>query len=168
MWRNEFINNFKTKTLSIHKITAKLKGPQDHQHDSRGLKLYPSMSRHLLAKTMWNKRCKKVLKYFKNHVKMSVDAYYKILRYHVLLWPKANYSEGRTQPGLCSRPHRSSRQLFIYTSFKQITWCFSLCFLILVCPVSVKFTKPSFFIMCPRDFNCLFLILSVFFCFHFP
>lgn len=28
-------------------------------------------------------------------------------------------------------------------------------------PVSVKSSKPSFFILCPRSFNCLFLIRSV-------
>lgn len=44
---------------------------------------------------------------------------------------------------------------FIYLDkfVKQITCRFLLLLLFLMCPVSVKFTKPSFFIMLPQDFS---------------
>lgn len=39
---------------------------------------------------------------------------------------------------------------------RQIRHCFPS-----ICPVSIKFSEPSFLIICPRSFNCSFLMLSV-------
>lgn len=36
-------------------------------------------------------------------------------------------------------------------------------FTVFLCPVSVKFSKPSFNIMCSRNVNCRFLFLSIYF-----
>ncbi len=75
----DFIDALKTKiakdpTTSICKIDAELKlDPKTVRtavHDDFGLKSYPRMPRHLLIKCMKARRlerCKKVLRYIKNH-----------------------------------------------------------------------------------------------------
>lgn len=51
--------------------------------------------------------------------------------------------------------------IHLHKLVRQIIYFFSLPFLPSVCPVSGKFYKLSFLIMCPRNFNSLFLILSI-------
>lgn len=103
MWCNEFINNFKTKTLSIHKITAKLKDPKTINMTAKALNYTPvcqGTTSQRLGGTKGARKCSNTSRIMLKWVMMLTT------RYHVLPWPKANYPDWRIQPRLCSQPHR--------------------------------------------------------------
>lgn len=57
--------------------------------------------------------------------------------------------------------HKPCSVIHLHTLISQVTRCSLLFLLLSICLMRIRFSKPSFLIMCPKDFKYHFLILSI-------